>query len=148
MLKLQTVCKKEIAERTTIGERSRVRGMILGFSLGENVEVEMLKGGTITGIRQLQAFRNGEKGDSPSVFLEFKDEVLPGKVMVRYMSFNVRAYVPPPLRCFKCQRYGHTASVCKGKQICGRCGREQAYGACWSNSTVKCCNCGGNHTSA
>lgn len=70
------------------------------------------------------------------------------KVMVGYMSFNVREYIPPPLRCHKCQRYGHTAHVCKGKQRCGRCGGDHAYGEGGSNVTIKRCNCGGNHTAA
>lgn len=99
------------------------RGVISGISQGENLEElkEILKGGTIRGFKWLQALRNGEKVDSPSVLLELKDEFLPTKVMVGYMSFSVRAYVPPPFRCYECQRYGHTASVCKGKQRCGRC---------------------------
>lgn len=40
-------------------------------------------------------------------------------------------------------RYVHTSGVCKGKQ---RCGVEHSYGECGSNSAIKSCNCGGNHT--
>lgn len=56
--------------------------------------------------------------------------------MVGYMSFSVRTFVPPPVRCFKCQRYGHTANVCKGKQTYGRCGKDHAYGDCGSNGAM------------
>lgn len=58
-----------------LGERRGVRGVISGIPLAENLEEmsKMIKGGTITGIRRLQTFRNGEKVDSPSIFLEFKD---------------------------------------------------------------------------
>lgn len=31
----------------------------------------------------------------------------------RLKGFNVRVHVPPPLRCYKCQRYGQTANVSK-----------------------------------
>ncbi|XP_049416274.1 uncharacterized protein LOC125878859 [Epinephelus fuscoguttatus] len=89
-----------------------------------------------------------ERHDSMSVMLEFKDQFLPDKVMIGYMSFNVRAYVQPSIRCYKCQRYGHVATVCRGKQRCGRCGGEHLYGKCGNNNSVKCCNCGGNHTAA
>lgn len=44
------------------------------------------------------------------------------------MSFRVPAYEPPALRRFTCQRYGHVATVCRGKQRCGRC--EGADGEC------------------
>lgn len=33
------------------------------------------------------------------------------------MTYNVREYVPKPMRCYNCQRFGHTASTCKGKRI-------------------------------
>lgn len=63
------------------------------------------------------------------------------------MCYDVK-HVPPPLRCFKCQKYGHVAAVCKGKQRCGRCGGEHEYGKCVNGAKLKCCNCGGEHSSA
>ena len=51
------------------------------------------------------------------------------------------------MRCYKCQRYGHIAKVCKGKQRCGKCGGDHAYGEC-GDKERKCCNCGGDHTAA
>lgn len=64
------------------------------------------------------------------------------------MSYNVRVYIPPPLRCFTCQRYGHVAAVCKGKIRCSNCGGEHKYGECEEGATQKCCNCGGEHSAA
>jgi len=117
-MKLQSVCKKEIVEKKVIGEKGGVKGVITGIPVEENLEElrKVIKGGMITEITRLQAFRNGEKTDSESVLLHFKDDVLPMKVMVGYMSFNIREYVPPPLRCYKCQRYGHTANDAKGNR--------------------------------
>lgn len=57
--------------------------------------------------------KNGTKQESLSVLLQFREEVLPARVKVGFMSFYVRPYVPPPLRCFKCQRFGHVAAVCR-----------------------------------
>lgn len=76
--------------------------------------------------------------DSESVLLQFGDEVLPGRVMVGHTSFNV----PPPIRFHNCQRYVHTASVCKGKLRCGRCWGAHGYGECDSSVTT-CCDCEG-----
>ena len=60
----------------------------------------------------------------------------------------MRPYVPPPLRCFKCQRFGHVVAVCKGKQRCGRCGGDHEYGKCEEGAKLQCCNCGGDNSSA
>lgn len=54
----------------------------------------------------------------------------------------------PPLRCFKCQRYGHVAAICKGKQRCSKCSGEHEYGKCEEGAKLKCCNCGGEHSAA
>ncbi len=42
----------------------------------------------------------------------------PKEVTLGYMTYNVREYVPKPMRCYNCQRFGHTASTCKGKRRC------------------------------
>lgn len=148
-LKLQSVCKKEASEVRKFGDWG-TKGVISGIPLGKKLDElrKVIKGGTVLSVKRLQATRNGEKMDSPSVLLEFKEQVLPERVMIGYMSFYVREYVPPPVRCYKCQRYGHIAKICKGKQRCGKCGGEHEYGECGESEERKCCNCGGNHTAA
>ena len=65
------------------------------------------------------------------------------------MSYQGGAYVPPPLRCFKCQRFGHVAAICRGKPRCGKCGGEDhEYCQCKEGTSIKCCNCGGEHSAA
>lgn len=65
-----------------------------------------------------------------------------------YMSYTVREYIPPPLRCFKCQRFSHVASQCRGKLRCAKCGGEHEYNKCEQDAIIKCCNCGGSHSAA
>ena len=52
------------------------------------------------------------------------------------------------VRCFKCQKCGHVAAVCKGRQRCGKCSGEHEYGKCERGAKRKCCNCRGEHSSA
>jgi hypothetical protein len=43
---------------------------------------------------------------------------LPDVVVLGYQRFHVKLYIDTPWQCYKCQRFGHSASVCKGKQKC------------------------------
>ena len=81
-----------------------------------------------------------------SVLLEFNERKLPDSVLAGFKRYSVREYVPPPLRCYKCQKYGHITAYCKGKQVCGRCGGEHEFGKCEPGAQLKCSNCGGDHS--
>lgn len=74
------------------------------------------------------------------------EKTLPKSVQIGYMSYSVREYIPKPIRCYKCQRMGHTAQQCKGKMRCARCGGQHEYGKCEKETKIKCCNCGGEHS--
>jgi hypothetical protein len=39
--------------------------------------------------------------------------------MLEHVSYAERAFVPNPLRCFRCQAYGHVAAV--GRRVILRC---------------------------
>lgn len=55
---------------------------------------------------------------------------------ITYMSYAVREYTPPPLRCFKWQRFGHVANQCRGKFRCAKCGGEHEYGKCAQDAVI------------
>ena len=99
-------------------------------------------------LKRLLRTVNGEKVESVSGLLEFQNLVLPDKIKIGYMSFPVKSYVPPLLRCYRCQRYGHIAMACKGKQRCAKCGGEHRFEDCGDNVQGKCWNCGGQHNVA
>ena len=44
-------------------------------------------------------------------------------------NVQVTPYIPKPMRCYKCQRIGHTQKRCKGTPRCRRCG-EAPHGTC------------------
>ena len=122
------------------------RGVITGIPIYEDLEKikRSIPGGEVRRLKRLLRTVNGEKVESLSVLLEFQDLVLPDEIKIGYMSFPVRPYVPPPLRCYKCQRYGHIAMACKGKQRCAKCGGEHRFEDCGNNVQAKFCNCGGS----
>lgn len=122
---------------------SEVKGVMYNVpvDISEQEIMTSLKGGNVVAVKRMGKNENG-RGTIPTL-LSFKDNVLPKRVMLGFMSYSVKEYERTPLRCFKCQRFGHVAAVCNGKRRCRRCSKEHDGKEC--TEPVKCCNCGGEH---
>lgn len=71
---------------------------------------------------------------------------LPESVMIGYIRKRVKRYIPRPLRCLKCQMYGHKMSQCYSANIkCPRCGGKHGFDDC-KVLVRKCPNCAGSHS--
>ena len=44
---------------------------------------------------------------------------------IRYCLERIELYIPAPLRCFKCQKYGHHRKRYKEPSTCGTCGQRE-----------------------
>ena len=64
-------------------------------------------------------------------------------VNVGYVRVKVDRYIPNPLRCFKCQKFGHSSRLCRNEAVCHRCGEKHSEENC--NNAAKCINCSGPH---
>lgn len=62
-----------------------------------------VKGGKVMKATRLQMTRNWVRKDGLSVLLEFEN-VMPKKIRMGYLSYDVREYSQAPVRCFTCQR--------------------------------------------
>ncbi|KAJ0003125.1 hypothetical protein NQD34_018165 [Periophthalmus magnuspinnatus] len=146
-MKVGSVGKMVVSECKVVGERKGACGVISGIPLDEDLDkIKNSLGEGVSSIKRLMRWSDGQRVQSLSVLLEFREVVLPERVKVGCLSFPVREFVPPPLRCYKCQLYGHIAAVCRGKQRCPKCGGEHRIEECSKTAQVKCCNCGGQHT--
>ena len=93
--------------------------------------------------------RAGAETKQVSVF--FKGEIPKYIDLGSWGRFSVRPFVPEPLRCFKCQRWGHHQRHCKLPTKCGVCSGAHDTTACIkkhksAQTTTACCpNCGGKH---
>jgi len=79
------------------------------------------------------------------VFLQFSTADLPAEVKLGYLLFRVKQFIPKPWRCFKCNRFGHVASHCRGRERSSNCGGEHKYSECTAD-TANSPNCGGNRS--
>ena len=58
-----------------------------------------------------------------TLILTFNTPTLPDSVKAGYLRIPVVSYIPNPLRCFKCQKFGHGQNTCRGRLTCARCGQ-------------------------
>lgn len=121
-----------------------VKGVIYGVcaDITEKEMKEQIKGGEVKEVKRFKA-RNGGNPDAP-VLITFDGDSLPLRVFFGCLSFQVKKYERPPLRCFQCQRFGHVAAACRGSKRCTKCGGEHDLLECEVTES-KCCNCGGSH---
>ncbi|GFV72594.1 uncharacterized protein TNCV_4937701 [Trichonephila clavipes] len=69
-----------------------------------------------------------------------------GVIQAGYLNCKIRPYKPNPLRCFKCQRFGHSQTSCRDQLTCSRCA---SVGHSSTDCTLepKCFNCSQSHSS-
>ena len=106
--------------------------------------LENLKSEGVTDVRKIQVRRNGVVRRTNTYVLTFNTPILPKKIKAAYLSVEV--YIPNPLRCYKCQVFGHHEDHCLKKAICANCG-EAKHCSDDRNcaATAKCANCNGSH---
>ena len=88
---------------------------------------------------------SGSRRNTNTFIITFKAPSIPKHLRIGYIRVPVSPYIPNPLRCFKCQKFGHGKNACRGRETCATCGQ---VGHTSSNCTSepKCPNCTGNHT--
>ncbi|XP_023226912.1 uncharacterized protein LOC111627546 [Centruroides sculpturatus] len=98
----------------------------------------------ITAVRHISICREGKLIPTEHLILTFGKPSLPSFVTAGYLSCSVRSYIPNLLRCFKCQRFGHSQTSCRGKSLCAQYGIEgHQHTEC--TSTPCCVNCNNAH---
>ena len=95
-------------------------------------------------ISRLPRFVNSIKQPSLVVKVDFDGKILPKKAYFGFLSYPIREYNPPILRCYQCQRIGHMASGCTARPRCLVCGGGHDKNNC-DAQIRKCANCGGPH---
>ena len=70
----------------------------------------------------------------------------PKKIKVEYLTVKVDLFVPNPLRCFNCNKFGPTNQCCKTRAKCQRCGKDKHEEHC--DGPQICSNCNGPHAAS
>ncbi|XP_067133882.1 uncharacterized protein [Centruroides vittatus] len=76
-----------------------------------DIQIGLADQGVIA-VRRISICRDGKLIPTKHLILTFGKPTLPSFVTAGYLRCPVRPYVPNPLRCFKCQRFGHSQTSC------------------------------------
>ncbi|GBN79623.1 hypothetical protein AVEN_125806-1 [Araneus ventricosus] len=119
------------------------KGVISESEFQRDLEEDLLnclKDQKVISVRRITIKKNGQNFPTKHLILTFNTPVLPKSVKIAYINCNVKHYIPNPLRCFKCQRFGHTLTACRSKQNCARCSLPDHDSNNCSSTTPKCSN--------
>ena len=135
--------------------KPKVKGIMHGIPLDTDIldiEKELKVQNSFVDIEKvfrLQKFDKiqDKRTDTESVIIVYNSEIVfPSYLYLGYRRLNVKQFIPHPLRCFKCQRFGHISKNCRGKLKCPFCGDNHSFDKCQNSDNKKCSNCGGSHS--
>ncbi|GFW97222.1 uncharacterized protein TNCV_4784361 [Trichonephila clavipes] len=123
------------------------RGVISEPDLLTTPDGEILDGFSDQGVIQVRRItikKDNSVIPTKHLILTFNSPTLPKTIKAGYLNCKIRPYIPNPLRCFKCQRFGHSQTACRGQLTCSRCA---SVGHASSDCTLeqKCVNCSQPH---
>ena len=84
--------------------------------LADMSEVEIrdeLKDQGVVGVNRMTVKKEGKVVPTNTLFLMFGSPELLKEITVGYLKVKVALFVPNPMRCFNCNKFGHTSQRCK-----------------------------------
>mgnify|MGYP001548663011 CR=1 FL=1 len=129
------VFRKELTKKT----RGIIHGVPEGLSNEELLAELETASGEIVSVRRL--------GRSHSVQFTMSGSDLPPILTMGYLRFKVRPFFATPIRCFRCQSFGHVSSRCSAEVVCRECAGSHETRDC-TETRPKCANCGDAHAAS
>ena len=82
-----------------------------------------------------------------TLIITFSTPKVPKTLKVGHLIVPVEVYIPNPLRCFRCQRFGHHKTRCNRSEQCAHCACDHHTEDCQMEMDLpfRCINCDGAH---
>ena len=124
------------------------RGII--FDVDEDISTNEIEHKTGIKAKRITKRVGGEIRTTKQVILHF-DEDMPAYIYLGWKRFRVETFIPEPIRCYNCQKYGHKSNNCNSKIKCPICSKNHSYEKCESRNNnnnerrAVCPNCREGH---
>ncbi|XP_067674832.1 uncharacterized protein [Haliotis asinina] len=106
-----------------------------------------LKSQGVTSVKRFTRKEQDRIVQTTTYLLTFALPKVPSSIKAGYFNIEVDVYIPTPLRCYNCQKFGHGARSCTKSPTCCRCSKtHESMDTCTDD--IKCANCNGDHFSS
>lgn len=120
----------------------------LKYSTDDEILEELHEQKAITIKRMFKKQTNGQSYETGLYFITFNTRNIPTELKVGYEVLEVREYIPEPMRCYRCLKFGHSQNYCKLEaRMCGTCYKPEHIDKMKKEKCTKnprCANCGSN----
>ena len=116
---------------------------LIHFS-AEEIKAELSKQG-VCDVKKTFFMKDQLKQTSSTHILTFDLPTAPKEIRVGYLQIRVEPYIPNPMQCFRCQRYGHLKTRCNRPAACPECGEPEHEDPTQCPNAPHCANCKGAH---
>ena len=103
--------------------------------------LENLSSQDVTAVKRIKVRRNNGLVPTNIFILTFSSSMPPNLIKAGYHNIPVGPFIPNPLRCFKCKKYGHGQNTCPRKLTCARCGQFDHNNNKTCKKYLSCTNC-------
>lgn len=114
----------EVREHSTLNTS---KGVIYSNDLRylpENVIKDELATQNVIEVKKILKKVNNELEETGLIILTFDSHITPENIKIGYEVVKVRTFIPAPLRCNNCFRFGHITTLCRNKKSCINCAKE------------------------
>ena len=129
---------------------NQCKGTLYSETLSNSTEEELMECLHEQGVIKVERIKRREYGelvDTHRYILTFNRTELPS--LIRLTDWHhepIDLYIPPPLRCNRCQRLSHTKKFCsRTETTCSSCGTDGHTSHDCQNE-LHCVNCDGDHS--
>ncbi|XP_037808781.1 uncharacterized protein LOC119601716 [Lucilia sericata] len=122
LISLSPTIKIEISEHKTL---NTTKGVIYCNDLRnieENEILQELKNQNVIEVKKILKKVDDKLVETGLLIITFSSINLPETINIGYQITRVRPYIPLPLKCHNCFRFGHISKFCKNDKLCVNCG--------------------------